>query len=114
MSEVPLYPPHPTQVLRELSSKSTFVARKVDVRLPGEGDSNSHGARPVQLMCDGITHLLRELSAKSLVFLVPNLPERVIRKRKPCGAGRHRRDSGRALRWGSSSRHWGKAPKQRS
>ena len=78
MSEVPLYPPHPTQVLRELSSKSTFVAWKVDVRLPGEGDSNSHGARPVQLMLDVMTQVLRELSAKSLVYLVPKLSERVI------------------------------------
>ena len=25
-------------------------ARKVDVRLPGTGDSNSHGARPVHLI----------------------------------------------------------------
>ena len=30
MSEVPLY-----------------LARKVDIRLPGKGNSNSHGARPV-------------------------------------------------------------------
>jgi len=24
-----------------------LTARKVDIRLPGKGDSNSHGARPV-------------------------------------------------------------------
>ena len=26
------------------------LARKVDARLPGKGDSNSHGARPVHLI----------------------------------------------------------------
>ena len=26
------------------------LARKVDVRLPGKGNSNSHGARPVHLI----------------------------------------------------------------
>ena len=26
------------------------VARKVDIRLPGKGNSNSHGARPVHLI----------------------------------------------------------------
>ena len=32
-----------------------FPARKVDIRLPGEGDSNSHGARPVHLIITMIT-----------------------------------------------------------
>ena len=27
-----------------------ICARKVDVRLPGEGNSNSHGARPIHLI----------------------------------------------------------------
>ena len=31
------------QFLRGVSQ----VTRKVDIRLPGKGDSNSHGARPV-------------------------------------------------------------------
>ena len=33
-----------------VSSKSSKVTRKVDVRQPGNGNSNSHGARPVPLI----------------------------------------------------------------
>ena len=32
------------------SPPRAMPARKVDVRLPGKGNSNSHGARPVHLM----------------------------------------------------------------
>jgi len=40
MSEVPLYKaPH-------LEGSYQFT-REVDIRLPGKGNSNSHGARPV-------------------------------------------------------------------
>jgi len=31
-------------------SRAATAGRKVDVRLPGKGDSNSHGARPVHLI----------------------------------------------------------------
>ena len=47
----------------------TVCARKVDVRLPGNGNSNSHGARPVHLIITRITWIrtsrlsIRTLSA---------------------------------------------------
>ena len=40
MSEVPLYE----------NSYGSYPSRKVDVRLPGKGKSNSYGARPVHLI----------------------------------------------------------------
>ena len=29
------------------AGSASYQSRKVDIRLPGEGNSNSHGARPV-------------------------------------------------------------------
>jgi len=45
MSEVPLY-----LCLSLVSGDETRRRRKVDVRLPGKGNSNSHGARPDHLI----------------------------------------------------------------
>jgi len=36
--------------LRKTSTRLAGAARKVDVRLPGKGNSNSHGERPVHLI----------------------------------------------------------------
>ena len=44
---------------RELRTPNLSRHRKVDARLPGKGDSNSHGARPVHLI---ITIRTRRLS----------------------------------------------------
>ena len=41
---------HPFVSLLHLQRHSKPAANKVDVRLPGKGDSNSHGARPVHLI----------------------------------------------------------------
>ena len=38
------------QVRRQPRDPVATLVRKVDVRLPGKGDSNSHGARPVRLI----------------------------------------------------------------
>ena len=44
-------------------------ARKVDVRLPGKGNSNSHGARPVQLIITTIKWIrTSRLSIKNSLF----------------------------------------------
>ena len=44
--------------------------RKVDVRLPGKGNSNSHGARPVHLMIRMIKWIrISRLSIKSSLSL---------------------------------------------
>ena len=50
MSEIPLNrsPSYPT--FNPFSSERLKPHRKVDVRPPGKGDSNSHGARPVHLI----------------------------------------------------------------
>jgi len=37
-------------VTKHSSRFEYWVSRKVDVRLPGKGNSNSHGARPVHLI----------------------------------------------------------------
>ena len=57
MSEVPLYTKNPapprTQGARcrvQVASSRECDVRKVDVRLPGKGDSTPHGARPVHLI----------------------------------------------------------------
>ena len=45
--------PAPLHVSKRTTHRSTsdaHVTRKVDVRLPGKGNSNSHGARPVHLI----------------------------------------------------------------
>ena len=47
------------------------VLMKVDVRLPGEGNSNTHGARPVQLIITTIKRILTSrLSKKNSLFVV--------------------------------------------
>ena len=45
MSEVPLNPPG-----AEAHGQPLPCSRKVDARLPGKGNSNSHDARPVHLI----------------------------------------------------------------
>ena len=49
MSEVPLYQDG-SHLTLEPEPCLAGATRKVDVRLPGKGDSNSHGARPVHLI----------------------------------------------------------------
>jgi len=50
------------------------TSRKVDVRLPGKGDSNSHGARPVYLIITMIKWIrTSRLSIKNSLSL--GLPE---------------------------------------
>jgi len=45
------------------------VSRKVDIRLPGKGDSNSHGARPVHLIIAMIKWIrTSRLSIKNSLF----------------------------------------------
>ena len=47
-----------------------LVFGKVDVRLPGEGNSNSYGARPVHLIITMITWIrTSRLSTKNSLFL---------------------------------------------
>ena len=51
----PPLPPPPTHMVvptygRSWGSFNHFFIRKVDVRLPGKGNSDSHGARPVHLI----------------------------------------------------------------
>ena len=40
----------PTSAETKLKGEVMRRARKVDIRLPGKGNSNSHGARPVHLI----------------------------------------------------------------
>ena len=56
MSEVPLYSPLGASEVdgalrgaarRQVVVRVPLLLRKVDIRLPGKGNSNSHGARPV-------------------------------------------------------------------
>ena len=54
MSEVPLYASHLSQIPGENVTNHCCLLRKVDVRLPGKGDSNSYGARPVHLFASMI------------------------------------------------------------
>ena len=50
----------------------TCVDRKVDVRLPGRGNSNSHGARPVNLI---ITMILQVRVAENAAGFAMTLGE---------------------------------------
>jgi hypothetical protein len=52
------------------STHSSAVSRKVDVRLPGKGNLNSHGARPVHLIVTMIKWILtRRLAIKNSFLL---------------------------------------------
>jgi len=44
-------------------------ARKVDVRLPGKGNSNSHGARPVHQ----VTTMIRAMHENNIILGVAGL-----------------------------------------
>jgi len=50
MSEVSLYRGVLNTEQEPASPLHRLIVRKVDVRLPGKGNSNSHGGRPVHLI----------------------------------------------------------------
>ena len=60
----------PVQICRILAKRPTHLTyRKVYVRLPGKGNSNAHGARPVHLIITMITWIrTSRLSIKNSLF----------------------------------------------
>ena len=56
-------------------NKPFLAPRKVDVRLPGEGSSNSHGARPVHLIITRIMWIRTSRLSKKTLALSPGTNE---------------------------------------
>jgi len=73
------------QTIRENLMVSQDGTRKVDVRLPGKGDSNSHGARPVHL----IITMIKWTRTTRLSIKKP-FSRRMVRTRGRRGRGRGR------------------------
>ena len=73
------FSPHSAQP--RLFKESARIPRKVDVRLPGKGNSNTHGARPVHLIITMIKWIrISRLSINN------SLSSRILR-RHPCQQG---------------------------
>ena len=57
--------------------KTSESSTKVDVRLPGKGNSNSHGARPVHLIITMVQWIRSRLSIKNSLSLDGDLGARL-------------------------------------